>query len=91
MKVIEIVTGFVQSNLLHHGLYAPDDSPYLPIQNVIEEIKYQGNKTGTKADEYARAVVGKLMSSSEDVEIWQGRLAWRLQFLTVACPQWFLV
>lgn len=42
IEVIEIVTGFVQSNILHHGLVAPDASLYLPIKSTIEAIKYQG-------------------------------------------------
>ncbi|KAJ0413290.1 NAD(P)-binding protein [Aspergillus carlsbadensis] len=43
IEVVEIVTGFVQSNILHHGLHAPDGSVYLPIKGVIEDIKYRGN------------------------------------------------
>jgi hypothetical protein len=42
IEVIEIVTGFVQSNILHHGLHAPETSLYLPIKSTVEKIKYQG-------------------------------------------------
>ncbi|KAL3430311.1 hypothetical protein BDV09DRAFT_202304 [Aspergillus tetrazonus] len=49
IEVIEIVTGFVQSNILHHGLHAPDDSLYLPIKSTVEDIKYRGNKNGILA------------------------------------------
>ncbi|RDH19644.1 hypothetical protein M747DRAFT_315774 [Aspergillus niger ATCC 13496] len=49
VEVIEIVTGFVQSNILHHGLHAPEDSVYLPIKGIIENIKYQGNANGMPA------------------------------------------
>ncbi|KAL2866511.1 NAD(P)-binding protein [Aspergillus lucknowensis] len=53
IEVIEIVTGFVQSNILHHGLHAPDTSLYLPIKRTIEEIKYRGNANGMPTEALA--------------------------------------
>ncbi|KAJ6133742.1 hypothetical protein N7523_000064 [Penicillium sp. IBT 18751x] len=75
IEVIEIVTGFVQSNILHHGLVAPDTSLYLPIKSTIEAIKYQGNKNGMPSDMYARSVVDKLMRERVGSEIWEGNMA----------------
>lgn len=57
IEVIEIVTGFVQSNILHHGVYAPEDSIYLPIKGTIEKIKYQGNANGMQANVYVVLIV----------------------------------
>ncbi|OJJ07622.1 hypothetical protein ASPVEDRAFT_65916 [Aspergillus versicolor CBS 583.65] len=51
IEVIEIVTGFVQSNILHHGLHAPEGCLYLPIKSAIEDIKYQGNANGMPAND----------------------------------------
>lgn len=90
IEVIEIVTGFVRSNILHHGLFAPKDSFYLPIKETIEKIKYQGNKEGMATEAYARSVVGKLMSTTTRIEIWEGNMAWTIRFLVGFLPLWLL-
>ncbi|KAL4947003.1 1-acyl dihydroxyacetone phosphate reductase [Aspergillus filifer] len=86
VEVIEIVTGFVQSNLLHHGFHAPETSLYLPLKRAIEEIKYQGNANGMPPDAYARAVVAKVMKSRVNPEIWEGALALSIRFLVLFLP-----
>ncbi|KAJ5719172.1 hypothetical protein N7493_007627 [Penicillium malachiteum] len=78
IEVVEIVTGFVQSNILHHGLHAPENSLYLPIENTVEHIKYEGNKNGMPAQTYATSVVAKLMQPRINPEIWEGALNWIL-------------
>lgn len=91
IEVIEIVTGFVQSNILHHGLYAPEDSLYLPIKGVIEKIKYQGNSSGMPAEVYAKSIVNKLMRKQIGPEIWEGNMAQYIRFLVTCFPSRFLV
>jgi 1-acylglycerone phosphate reductase len=91
IEVTEIVTGFVRSNILHHGLYAPDDSLYLPIKSTMEQIKYNGNKNGMPAELYANSVVRKLIRGKHGAEIWEGHLAWYLRFLVTFCPLAVLV
>lgn len=86
IEVIEIVAGFVRSNILHHGLYAPKDSLYLPIQTTIERIKFQGNASGMQADAFAKSVVHKLMQRRPGLEIWEGTLAWKLRILVTFFP-----
>ncbi|KAJ5241350.1 uncharacterized protein N7469_002941 [Penicillium citrinum] len=91
IEVIEIVTGFVRSNILHHGLYAPGNSLYLPVKSTIENLKVQGNKNGMPADAYAESVVEKLMQRHVDCEIWQGNLALFLRILLSLLPLRLLV
>jgi 1-acylglycerone phosphate reductase len=91
ISVIEVVTGFVRSNILHHGLYAPDDSLYLPIKAIIERIKYDGNTNGMVADAYARSIVSKLMQGYMGPEIWEGKFAWHLRFVIACCPTSLMV
>jgi hypothetical protein len=85
------VTGFVRSNILHHGLVAPDGSLYLPIKENIENIKYQGNENGMATEVYARSVVRKLMGKNIRPEIWEGNMAWTIHFLVGYLPLWLLV
>jgi 1-acylglycerone phosphate reductase len=91
VEVIEIVTGYVRSNILHHGLYAPEGSLYLPIKTDMERLKYDGNQNGMPAGDYARSVVAKILVKRPRNEIWEGRLAWTLRFITQFCPLWFAV
>ncbi|PCG98729.1 Glucose/ribitol dehydrogenase [Penicillium occitanis (nom. inval.)] len=86
IEVIEIVTGFVQSNILHHGLCAPETSPYLPIKGVVERIKYQGNQNGMSPEAYAKSVVAKLIQPKVSPEIWEGALARSLRWMVMLLP-----
>ncbi|KFZ03758.1 hypothetical protein V502_10687 [Pseudogymnoascus sp. VKM F-4520 (FW-2644)] len=86
IDVIEIVTGFVQSNILHHGLYAPEGSLYLPIKQTIEDIKHQGNANGMPTDVYARLVVDQLMRKRTSPEIWEGAMAKTLRLMVTILP-----
>ena len=91
VEVIEIVTGFVQSNILHHGLHAPETSPYLPIKSTVEDIKYHGNTNGMSAEAYAKSVVAKLIRPRVSPEIWEGALARSLRLLIMLLPLQLLV
>lgn len=91
IDVIEIVTGFVRSNILHHGLYAPETSSYLAIKNTVEKIKYQGNRNGMSPEAYAKSVVAKLIRTQVSPEIWEGALAQSLRWLAVLLPLRLLV
>lgn len=89
--MIEIVTGFVQSNILHSGLFAPDDSLYLAIKPNVERIKYEGNKNGMPSEAYAKSIVDKILVRRPKIEIWEGGLSWILGFIVNYCPLWFVV
>ncbi|KAI8155862.1 3-(3-hydroxy-phenyl)propionate/3-hydroxycinnamic acid hydroxylase [Colletotrichum sp. SAR 10_70] len=90
VEVVEVVTGFVRSNLLHHGLDAPKDSPYLAIKKDIERIKFEGNQNGMPARAYAESVVEQLLRKRKRDEIWEGKLAWILNLIVIFSPLWFL-
>lgn len=91
MEVIEIVTGFVQSSILHRGLHAPEGSVYLPIKGAIADIKYQGNANGMSAGAYAASIVEKLMRLRVSPEIWEGGMARFLRFVVTFLPLRLLV
>ena len=86
IEVIEVVAAFVRSNILHHGLYSPDDSLYLPIKNTIERIKYEGNENGMDTNAFAASIVNKVTRRRPSLEIWEGTLAWRLRLLVTFFP-----
>ncbi|QGI87807.1 unnamed protein product [Fusarium fujikuroi] len=64
IEVIEVVTGFVRSNILRDGVLISEDSLYRPIKSTVEDVKNGGNKNGMPADEYARAVVRQILGKT---------------------------
>lgn len=86
-----MVTGFVQSNILHHGLQAPEGSLYLPIKSTIEDIKYQGNANGMAPEEYAASVSDQLIRRRVQPEIWEGGMARFLRLIVTFSPLRMLV
>ncbi|KAH7012531.1 LOW QUALITY PROTEIN: 1-acyl dihydroxyacetone phosphate reductase [Microdochium trichocladiopsis] len=77
VSVTEVITGYVQSNILHHGLVD------------TERMTYEGNRTGMPSRLYAESVVDKILRPEPSSEIWEGKLAWVLGFLVNFCPSWF--
>ncbi|KFA74052.1 hypothetical protein S40288_05173 [Stachybotrys chartarum IBT 40288] len=94
IEVIEVVTGYVRSNILRDGYVVPEDSPYLLLLPFMEQIKTHGRDQAMEGRTYAKIVVAKVMSKSASTEIWEGGQAWALYYLTLLTPQpllrWFL-
>lgn len=91
MHVVEVVTGYVQSNILRDGLQHEVDSLYMPIRAHMEKLKNDGNRTGMPASTYAKNVIDKITRKSPAPEIWEGARAWQLYFVTTWLPTWISV
>lgn len=91
IEVIEVVTGYVRSNILRHGVLISEDSLYRPIKTTVEAVKEGGNKNGMPADEYARAVVRQILAPTYKREIWKGHRSRVLRFMVTFFPLWLLV
>jgi 1-acylglycerone phosphate reductase len=91
VEVIEIVTGYVRSNILRDGYVVPEDSPYLSVLPFMEQIKTHGRDQAMEGRTYAKIVVAKVMRKSASTEIWEGGQAWVLHYLTLFTPQTLLV
>lgn len=85
IEVIEMVTGFVQSNVLHQGLYAPEGSVYLPLEDTNEDIKYQGNANEMPTDVDRGSIAAKLMRRVNP-EIWEGEMSRFLHLIVTSVP-----
>ncbi|KAJ3499837.1 hypothetical protein NLG97_g12 [Lecanicillium saksenae] len=92
ISVVEVVTGFVQSDILRHGFYPPSNSLYIPVQEQMEKIKLHGNASGMAAGKYAGSIAEKLLATKRfpTSEVWQGTLAWKLRLAVAICPLWLL-
>ncbi|KAF5683469.1 1-acyldihydroxyacetone-phosphate reductase [Fusarium circinatum] len=90
IEVIEVVTGYVRSNILRDGVLISEDSLYRPIKSTVESVKNGGNKNGMPADEYARVVVRQVLGKKYKREIWEGHRARILRFMVTFFPIWLL-
>ncbi|KAF1818614.1 NAD(P)-binding protein [Dissoconium aciculare CBS 342.82] len=88
VHVCEVVTGYVQSNILRDGLQSAPDSLYTPIKDHIETMKNKGNSNGMPAAVYARRVVDKLVRKNPPPEFWEGAQSWYLYYITTWIPTW---
>ncbi|KAF5603937.1 1-acyldihydroxyacetone-phosphate reductase [Fusarium subglutinans] len=91
IEVIEVVTGYVRSNILRDGVHISEDSLYRPIKSTVESVKNGGNKNGMPADEYARVVVRQVLGKKYKREIWEGHRARILRFMVTFFPIWLVV
>ncbi|KAI1024067.1 hypothetical protein LB504_004990 [Fusarium proliferatum] len=90
IEVIEVVTGFVRSNILRDGVLISEDSLYRPIKSTVEDVKNGGNKNGMRADEYARAVVRQILGKTYKREVWEGHRSRILRFMITFFPLWLM-
>ncbi|KAF4496675.1 1-acyldihydroxyacetone-phosphate reductase [Fusarium agapanthi] len=90
IEVIEVVTGYVRSNILRDGVLISEDSLYRPIKSTVESVKNRGNKNGMPADEYADVVVRQVLGKKYKREIWEGHRARILRFMVTFFPLWLL-
>ncbi|EWZ32970.1 hypothetical protein FOXG_10177 [Fusarium oxysporum f. sp. lycopersici 4287] len=90
IEVIEVVTGYVRSNILRDGVLISEDSLYRPIKAIVEAVKNGGNRTGMPADEYARVVVRQILGKTYKREIWEGHRSRILRFMVTFFPLWLL-
>ncbi|KAG4292565.1 hypothetical protein FPRO06_12053 [Fusarium proliferatum] len=90
IEVIEVVTGFVRSNILRDGVLISEDSLYRPIKSTVEDVKNGGNKNGMPADEYARAVVRQILGKTYKREVWEGHRSRILRFMVTFFPLWLM-
>ncbi|EWG48636.1 hypothetical protein FVEG_08337 [Fusarium verticillioides 7600] len=90
IEVLEVVTGYVRSNILRDGVLISEDSLYRPIKSTVESVKNGGNKNGMPADEYAHIVVRQILGKNYKREIWEGHRARILRFMVTFFPVWLI-
>lgn len=76
---------------MRDGIIAPEKSLYQPLKQFMQDFKVQGNRNGMSGDAYAKSVVRQVLRKSVKEEIWEGKLASLLKFMTWAFPRWLKV
>jgi 1-acylglycerone phosphate reductase len=87
VKVLNICTGGVKTNLTHKSIQAfdihlPQDSLYLPIEAYFKKRQGYSNANAIPAEEYARQVVNAVNNAKGSGWIWKGYFAWTCWFLS---------
>ena len=91
VQVVEVITGYVQSNILRSGLQVSPGSWYTTIKYHIENLKVQGNQRGMPASEYAWRVLEQIMQEKPPIEFWEGAGARSVRIITSWLPLWLSV
>ncbi|KAJ7641532.1 NAD-P-binding protein [Roridomyces roridus] len=94
VKVINIVTGAVQSNISRGG-NLPDNSLYKPMEDLYQQKRINvSQRSATPTDSYAAIVVAEAMKANPRAWVWAGKssfLAWFIDtFLPRAAFDWLM-
>lgn len=84
VKVIDLKTGAVKSNIHDSKIVLPENSIYGIAKNVVERVMRGEQMKGDEqpADEWAEAVVRDLSVKSPRPQIWQGSKSWAMWLVT---------
>ena len=91
VKVINIITGGVQSRLQRVKRALPEDSYYMPINDQFERRLNFSEIDATPTEEYARRVVDAVLLPNPPKSVWEGNKSWVVWFATTYLPSWVMV
>ncbi|KAK3114841.1 NADPH-dependent 1-acyl dihydroxyacetone phosphate reductase [Teratosphaeriaceae sp. CCFEE 6253] len=86
VRVVNVITGGVASNLTRVERDLPTDSIYLPVLEQYNRRQKHSKEVGVPCEEYARVVVGKLLKTKK-VTLWEGYGAWLVWFASSYLPR----
>lgn len=91
VRVVNLITGGVKSNLTRSYRSLPEDSYYQPIADeYLTRQKYTG-ANAIPGEQYARSVVKQVLEQPRKTEIWEGGKSWIVWFAVTFLPKWVLV
>jgi 1-acylglycerone phosphate reductase len=90
VRVVNVITGGVKSNIARTERALRKDSIYLPVAEDYEKRLTHSQSLGMPTDDYARTVVAQLTGSRKKT-IWAGAKAWLVWWLTGYMPKFVLV
>ena len=90
VKVVTVVTGGVKSNIARTHRTLPEGSVYLPIEEEYVARQTHSQANSVPNEEYARRVVGHVLSGSGRDTIWEGGKSWLVYYASFL-PRWVFV
>jgi 1-acylglycerone phosphate reductase len=91
VKIIEILTGGVKSNLTRVDRQLPANSYYLPINTEYLRRVHHAQEGATTNEDYAKSVVKKVLKKNPPSWAWEGNRSWTIWFVQRFLPWGFMV
>ena len=91
VRVVNVVTGGVKSQIARTFRTLSRDSVYLPIEADYQARLTHGQDLGMETDVYAKSVVAQLTGWRRRKTIWEGSKSWLVWWLTGYMPRFVLV
>jgi 1-acylglycerone phosphate reductase len=80
VRVVNVVTGGVKSQIARTFRTLRRDSIYLPVEKDFEKRLTHSQSLGMETDKYAKSVVSQLTGWRQKQTIWEGEFCVSLQF-----------
>ncbi|KAM0717706.1 hypothetical protein Q7P37_007558 [Cladosporium fusiforme] len=90
VRVVNVVTGGVKSQIARTFRMLRDDSIYLPAKKDYERRLTHSQSLGMETEVYARSVVAQLTGWRRKTTIWEGSKSWLVWWLTGYMPSFVL-
>lgn len=92
VKVVQIITGGIQSNIARTARDLPRNSYYLPVNTEFQRRVKHSQEAGSMPNEaYARSVVKKVLKQSPPKWVWEGNKSWVVWFACMFLPKSLMV
>jgi len=91
VRVVNVVTGGVKSQIARTFRTLKSDSIYLPVEKDFERRLTHSQSLGMETETYARSVVAQLTGWRKKTTIWEGSKSWLVWWLTGYMPRFILV
>ncbi|CAI6257702.1 unnamed protein product [Periconia digitata] len=92
VKVLNIVTGGVKSNIARTKRELPPNSYYMPLQKEYQSRLTHSQQLGMDTQRYARDCVAEVLGSQGWVIkkrwAWEGKMSWLMWFVWNYLPRW---
>ncbi|WPG98066.1 Hypothetical protein R9X50_00085100 [Acrodontium crateriforme] len=90
VRVVNVVTGGVKSNIARTHRELPEDSIYLPVKDEYAARLKHSQAQGIPNEVYAKSVVSQVLRSPRKDVIWEGGKSWLVWFVSSYFPRWVL-
>ncbi|KAL1587899.1 hypothetical protein WHR41_03387 [Cladosporium halotolerans] len=90
VRVVNVITGGVKSQIARTFRMLRDDSIYMPVQKDFERRLTHSQSLGMETEVYAKRVVAQLTGWRRKETIWEGAKSWLVWWVTGFMPKVFI-
>jgi len=90
VRVVNVITGGVKSNIARTSRTLPRDSIYIPIEPAYKERLVHSQTSGIPNEKYAKSVVAQVLNKPRKDTIWEGGMSWVIWTVSTFLPRWVM-